>query len=369
LFSSKALKPMSGSKKKAYKYYLCGIFLNLVGGYHTTSGQKQNISLALYIKNTKLNRQDYEDLSELAWQNLELDFEKNKVKKPYDDNLINTILAFTRVRIDEIEEKGVSLFQAEQIKGIIDYHEYTGHPSLRDFHWFEFDINRGIFPTIPQMIIFNDLKAHWNVYIDLMNQFSGIKKKVVTHKERFDAITDKGHREFEHKLGAMQRNLVFLAVTFVEACLYDFFYNIKSGNLPEKEKVISVLELKKTNDKTIVEDIIYKMYPEVKIEVEPLYAKYKEVLHYRDRYVHASPFIDESSNTSQLQPLLEIRKSKAIDFLQDSYNFINKINEILPDHFKILFWMFDKVVDFYKEETMPLTNEGSRLSKHAYEEI
>jgi hypothetical protein len=71
--------------------------------------------------------------------------------------------------------------------------------------------------------------------------------------------------------------------------------------------------------------------------------------------------MDETNNTSQLQTLLEIRKSKTIEFLQQSYDFVQKINQILPDHYKILYWMFDIDVDFNKEEIMPLTNERSRL--------
>lgn len=308
LFSRKTLNTMSGNKKKAYKYSLCGIFINIIGGNHSTSGQEDNIGLALYIKDSRLSKKEYETIGKMAWYNVETSFERHHYKKPYNDDLVNEIIAFTRNRLDEIEEKEVSLFQAEKIKKIINYKKYTGYPSLRDYHWFEFDIYRGIFPTIPQMIIFSDLKVHWNIYIELRDRFHEIDKDVVTHKDMFVAITSEESREYQHKFSAMQRNLVFLAVTFVETCLYDLFYNIKFSNFPEKSKVSSILGLSKINDKTIVEDIIYKLYPERKVELELLYDKYKEILHYRDRYVHASPFVDEANHTSQLQPLLELTR-------------------------------------------------------------
>ncbi|WP_419393433.1 hypothetical protein [Cytobacillus praedii] len=309
LFSRKSLNPLSGHKKKAYKYSLCGIFINIIGGNHTTGDQKQNINMARYIRDSKLSKKEYESLEKLVCHNVESSFGRSVYKKPYNDDLINEIIAFTRERLDEIEEKGVSLFQAAKI---INYNKYTGHLSLRDYHWVEFDLYQGIFPTIPQMIIFSDLKVHWNLYIELIGEFSEIAKDFVIHRERFDVITSPEYREFQHKLSAMQRNLVFLAVTFVEACLYDFFYNIKFSNFPEKDKISSRLGISKVNDKIIVEDIIFKLYPETKVELELLYNKYKEILYYRDRYVHASPFIDEANNTAHLQPLLVLRKSKVI---------------------------------------------------------
>ena len=330
--------------------------------------QKDNIDFALQIKNSNYSRKEYESFGKLAWHNVEISFDTNNYKKPYNDELINEIIAFTRDRLDEIEKNGVSLFQAKKIKRILNYNKYTGHASLRDYHWFEFDIYRGIFPTIPQMIIFSDLKAHWNMYIELENEFLEKNKDLITHKGRHIAITSEENREFQHKLSAMQRNLVFLAITFVEACLYDFFYNIKFSNFPEKNKVSSALNDKniKVNDKFIVENIIFKLYPERIDDIKPLYDKYNEVLHYRDRLCHASPFINEANNTSQLQPLLELKSNKTIEFLQASYDFINTIDQILPDNFNILYWMFDEEVDFTKKEVMSLTNKESRLSKGSY---
>ena len=40
LFSRKSLNPMSGNKKRAYKYSLCGIFINLINGRHTAKDSK-----------------------------------------------------------------------------------------------------------------------------------------------------------------------------------------------------------------------------------------------------------------------------------------------------------------------------------------
>ncbi|TMN21749.1 hypothetical protein [Lentibacillus cibarius] len=179
-------------------------------------------------------------------------------------------------------------------------------------------------------------------------------------------MTDVKYRELENKIGGMQRNLVFLSVTFVEACLYDFFYNIKQGNHEETREVRDVLNKKKINDKQIIENIIYKLYPDAVEKIKPHYANYKEVLNYRDRYVHASPFTDESRHISHLQPLFQVTRGKTIEFLQYSYDFIRQVDDILPDKYKMLFWMFDAEVNFYNEESLQLTNNRSRLSKIGY---
>lgn len=218
-----------------------------------------------------------------------------------------------------------------------------------------------MFPTIPEMIIYNDLKVHWNLYLELLAE-QDENKKHLNHQERFEMITDVKSRELLNKIGGVQRNLVFLSVTFVEACLYDFFYNLKLGNHEETKEVNDVLKEKKINDKQIVENIIYKLYPEEVEKIKPHYAKYKEVLNYRDRYVHASPFMDESRHISHLQPLLQVTRNKTIEFLQYSYDFICQVDDILPDKYKILFWMFDNEVNFCNEEPLPLTNDQSRLS-------
>ncbi len=365
LFSRATLNTMSGAKKKAFQYTLTAIFINLISGRQATQGQVGNIQLAYEIKESRLKKEQYVLWGNSIWKTVQDSLHKSNFKKPYDNELVNRIIAFTRERLSDIEKEEVSLFQTKQIKDILDYKKFTGQPAFNDNHWFELNIYKGVYPTIPEMIIFNDLKVHWNLYLELLAE-QDEKNKQLSHQERFEMITDVKSRELRNKIGGMQRNLVFLAVTFVEACLYDFFYNIKLGNHEETEAVKGVLKEKKINDKQIVEKVIYKLYPEEVEKIKPHYANYKKILNYRDRYVHASPFMDESKHISQLQPLLQVTKSKTIEFLQYCYDFIRQIDDCLPDKYKMLFWMFDDEVNFHNEESLPLTNDQSRLSKISY---
>lgn len=59
LFSRATLNTMSGAKKKAFKYTLTAIFINLISGRQGSQGHAGNIELAYQIKESRLKKEQY----------------------------------------------------------------------------------------------------------------------------------------------------------------------------------------------------------------------------------------------------------------------------------------------------------------------
>lgn len=365
LVSRGTLNTMSGKQKLAYKYCLCAIFINIIKGAHYTNVQEMNILKADEVRKLRRKSTNFNSLVDDISKLVKLSLEKNCFNKPYDEKLINDIITFLRRRVQELQQGEVSLFQAKEISKFLDIKNFF-NPNISEHHWIQFDLSRHLIITVPEMIIFNDLKVQWNFFIELREELSKGLRGISSREDMFEFYKKEQTREVHYRLSAVFRTLIILCVSFTEAYLYNIFYCIKESNLSNKDIVYEILQLKKIEDLQIIKQIIYPLFPHIKENIGYLVDDYKKIIKYRDRYIHASPFIDPSDNKSELQPLLIISEMHLIHSLQTSVDFVTKLDELLPQGLKILFWWYDGDIKFNEFKKLKLTNEESQINKIKY---
>jgi hypothetical protein len=118
----------------------------------------------------------------------------------------------------------------------------------------------------------------------------------------------------------------------------------------------------------IVTAVIYKIFPDYKATLDGMYRTYKTTTNFRNRYVHASPFMDASTNVSYLQPLFSVTDDLVVDSLQNAIDFVRTLDGLLPDNLKLLFWWYDDEAVVFKDyKPLKLTNSYSRYSRMKYD--
>lgn len=91
IFSHTTLNKLSGTYKRSYKICLCSIFYNIICGHHLNEIQGETIkSVDLMRKGPKSKVRFFEDsLREILYES----FDKGNFIHPYDDELLNKIIA------------------------------------------------------------------------------------------------------------------------------------------------------------------------------------------------------------------------------------------------------------------------------------
>lgn len=367
LYSSKTMRQLSGTVKTAYKHCLCGIFINIITGQHRTSSQEANTILAEQIRKLIIKPKEIEGVLNLMIKpNLNKSLIEHGFKLPFDDNFLNNCISFMRDKLKELQSEDISLFQAKEISKLVDINKFFGLDFVSEFHWIEFNIVRGMVITVPEAIIFNDLKVEWNKYIETYTYLHQEFEKIGTAEDEFEFYKNEINREKMYELGTLYRGLVFLSVSFVESYLYNLFCCIREIDISGKESIQHILNVDMIQDTQIIENVLYKLFPDIKNNIDDLYQKYKTINNYRNRYVHASPLVDRSSNTPHLKPLLDIKRERLLDFLQTSTDLVLKIQNNLPQNLNLLFWWYNDEIKFFDFKKISLTNTNSRINKVDY---
>ena len=124
----------------------------------------------------------------------------------------------------------------------------------------------------------------------------------------------------------------------------------------------------RVEDETIVQAVVYKVFPDFKDKIDGMFKAYKVTNDFRNRYVHASSFLDTSNNTAYLQPLLSVTDDLVVESLQNALDFVQTLDGLLPENLKLLFWWYDdEEVIFKNMQPLKLTNSYSRYSRMSYE--
>jgi hypothetical protein len=367
IFSRRTLDKLSRDHKTAYKYCLGGIFSNIVTGGNRTEDQEKNFRFAEMVLRAPRKKTDFKKLKDDISVPVERSFENAGFKKPYNAQLFNKIIVFARTRLGELKTDGKSLFLASELKDILDIKELLGKSWAKDYHWIDFNLHIGFTLTVPEAIILHDFKVHWNDYVVVNAKEKDEESKERTPEKHFKFSNSRSTRERLYKLAALARTLIFLNVSFAEAYLYNLFYTIKATDIEGKQEIESVLNYKRIEDEIIVKKVVYKLFPAIKDETKGLFKEYLAIVKLRNRYVHASPFISPGSNVSEIQPLLNVTEDVLLNALQVSFDFVLKIDSMLPDNLKLLLWWYDdKEVKFEELKKMKLVNEDSRYGKIKY---
>jgi hypothetical protein len=367
-FSHETLSTMTKNHKVAYKYCLGAIFINIIVGGGHGRGQEENFGIAEGVKKLPRKETDFDRLVDGISAKVHDSLERNHFIKPYDVALLDKLIIFTRKRILEISEKDKSLFQASELMDIIDLKSFFGIRSVEKHHWLDFDLHSGLVLTLPEAIVFHDLKVHWNEFIRLFRILEEERAGLGHGKERFEYFNMEATREKLYKRAASARALIFLCVSFVESYLLNLFYTIRESEVPGKETAAGMLALTKIEDETIVKAVIYKIFPEYKASIEDMFKAYMSTTKFRNRYVHASPFMEASTSGSAMQPLLNVTDDLVFDSLQNAVNFVRTLDRLLPENLKLLFWWYDEEeVVFRNYQPLKLTNSYSRYNRMKYE--
>lgn len=325
LYSSSNIRTMSGINKKVYKKSLIAITINIFSGTHVTFGQSQNLNIINNILLRKYNKEEMKKLHDEISNIVDSTLKKSNFRAPFDEDFTNECIEFMRKRLSQLKEDNISLFQARELSKIIDIKKYFSIESMSEFIWIEFDLIRGLIPTFPEMIIFNDLKVFWNKYIDTIEHISSEQAKVAFKNNPLKYLGYEKNREKHYELGTLYRSLIFLAVGYVESYLYNLFCTIRETDIYGKNKVSTIINKDMVQDTQIIEDVLLVIFPKMAGEISELYKKYKIILNHRDRYVHVSPLIDKSNNSSHLKPVLDINKDRIAEFLQTSIDLVKKL--------------------------------------------
>jgi hypothetical protein len=369
MFSHATLDKLSSSYKRCYKIFLCSIFYNIIVGRHFTEVQIRMIKTANLIGTRKASKSDFES-QENSWkETLYKSFDEKNFIRPYGDDLINKIIFFSRKRLSRLKN-GNSLFQASELRDILDIKNFFRLPRIEGYHWIDFDLKIGLIPTFPETIVFHDLKILWNEYLMEREKYR-VQSSNITIPNYVDHIKDEENRARDYKLITLRRLLIVSGVTFVEAYLYDLFYCIKnSPQYSVDQKIRTVLEIKKISDKEIVERLLFVLFDQIKIKVQDEYNLYiKKCINRRDRYIHVSSFTDGSTNLSNLEPLLRLSEEDLVSGLQVSVDLVHKIDDLLPDDLKLLplwRWGGGERVNFRDFKPLEITNKNAKSSKLDY---
>lgn len=368
-FQRKTLDKMSKDHKVAYKYCLISIYLNLMVGANHTEVQKVSFEKAIQIQRLPRKTTDFKRIVRQIKPIVENSLKTNHFKEPYDDTLINWIIQFTRIRLNDLKHKKKSLFQVKELSTYLEANKFFGFNSVANHHWIDFDLHSGFILTIPEAIIFHDFKAIWNQYVHTNTMIEKQMAKVTSEKEYFEYSKKPEARELAYSKCAYIRSLILLCTIFVESYLYNLFCSLKHSEIEGKDDLGTIFETKKIEDEEIVKKIIYKLFPSVKDSTKYLFKKYLDVLKIRNRYVHASPFISGSGDISELQPILNISDDLLLSSLQDSFDFIKILGQGLPEQYANLFWWYDGEIDFSKGILLKLTNPKASYNRIRYENV
>ncbi|MEW4264494.1 hypothetical protein Q0N30_12440 [Priestia megaterium] len=343
LASSKRVRSFNSSLKRLYRYVLCGIFTDIINGRDFTNTHpnyfriaKSMIMLGNNFKNSESTIQGIKEYM------LNSHF-KVGIKSNEDQEIIEVLKKFN-LFLDKRACKGQTLFLASELNEIIFIEEFCEKKGfkIKMHHWIDFNFTYGLTHTIPEFFNYIDIINTWNYYIEVYDEFKEATESLnALEYNQFVKVNPRA-RELIAIFSTQMRLTIVSSVTYVESYLYYYYYNIKnSKNYIEEESLRAVFDSKKNiQDTQIIKDVLCKIHPHIKDDEQfkELYKKYIETNKLRNRYMHTSAFVDKSNQTSELQPLISVKEESWMDLLQASIDFVVKIESMLPQSEKILFW-------------------------------
>ncbi|MGM0950040.1 MAG: hypothetical protein ACQEWT_14570 [Bacillota bacterium] len=333
LVSRSTLKKFNRDSRKIYKLLLCGVFGEIIhnGAFYRTDCYK--LAYDMNEKYDYCNRVATVEMYEELLEKIESSFNFFDLR---DSNYVNEVTGFLRRFINESIAKKKRLYLYSEVENLYDFKLlYSGQYQLKSHHWIDINIYHFATPTLPEYYNYIDLINSWNDFINKSSKFREIHFSMEKEEKRGEI------KELEYSINSNSRFLIILAITFVESYLYYYFYNIKADESKNgNEKVAGFLKKSKVDDTDIIKKLIFKLHNEIAQdeEVKTLFNRYTKHNNLRNRFVHASAFIDESNQMSQLQPLLNLTQDKVCSICQDCVDFVVAIDEKLPEDERLLFW-------------------------------
>ncbi|APB82404.1 hypothetical protein BAMY_09655 [Bacillus amyloliquefaciens] len=355
LFSSKTVRSFRSDMKREYKLALCGLFGEVLKFGQYKQGRFYQIVMSL-AANPKSFRQMLKKIraedtlygfyirTEHYFYNIE------------DQKYLDSVISFFRDYILNYKRKNKRLYLVSDIQKVYDIKKLysTQGIKLKDHHWMDINFSTPATLTVPEFFNYIDVINVWNEYISVANQLLKENDPIEVRKLNF-------------RYSTCSRQFVITSITFFEAYLYYYFYNLKSKNdLSENHPVTKALNQDGyIQDKQIVRQVIFKLHQHIKEDkkIKQLFKNINEHIKIRDRFIHSSAFIEQSNNLSQLQPFIDLNMNDVIEIAQDCLDFVVRVDELLPEDEKILFWWerFESPNFKKKEYISPLNKHKEKV--------
>jgi hypothetical protein len=148
------------------------------------------------------------------------------------------------------------------------------------------------------------------------------------------------------------RQLIFITITVVESYLYDSIIYISEEEL-KRHELLATISHKKLQDTQIIEDIICKVEPELKKEIEPYYMSYKKLNDLRNRYVHINMRVDKTTSKYPIMfSVIALARLGLPKIINDCIKLMLLINEkfFVKRETDLLFWFEYKDFSFENME-------------------
>lgn len=333
LCSSEKIREFRSYPKKVYKHYLAGILNDIL--FENSINKSLNYHQALFMSMTPQSHPNSEGPGYIKIKkNIVTKLENNNFITPERDSQLDLVIAFLRQYLNELKGNDKTLYLVSDFTKIVRVKRYFWENQgliLQNHHWLDITLTKPVTPTFPEFFNYQDLINLWNDYIYKYNDY----KKIL---EENGSENSPKFRELNYSIKGSERTLIVLATNFVESYLYYYFYNIKSSGKFSGNKVMNIKGY--IQDTQIVEDLIFEEHEDLRNDenIQDLYVIFKETLKVRDRFVHTSAFVDGSNKIAELQPLLNINRDNVIKYLQNSIDLVSRVDSMLPEDEKILFW-------------------------------
>ncbi|PID25171.1 hypothetical protein [Sporosarcina sp. P7] len=340
LFTKFSVRNYSGDLKRIYRlllvHYFAAAFTSNEEEFKWSQYKLSCMHMASNTSNLsdvdedfvkEIKSKTFEFLCENLRFNLVESLEDELHKSRVNDGILNSCVNFM---LSYINQDVRTLFLYSEIKEFWDvnllYKENASEVCVLPGHWIElvpFKYNLPIH-TFPEYFAYQDMINIWN---------DTIEKYAVINDIDFNRQSE--IREKHYSFNSSLRTSLILGVHFFETYLYYLYYNLKQTNEFSDNRLIKRSDVRKINDKQIVETLLYNEFPDLELKINVNYQKYLETLEYRDALVHMSAFSEKGF--SRMQYLLDINIDIVSKSLQNIVDMV-EIIDIQVEKYGILFW-------------------------------
>ncbi|NMD69617.1 hypothetical protein HHO41_04895 [Bacillus sp. DNRA2] len=371
LTKSSTLRKLSGEPKRLYKYSIVATFFNIVAGKHLQTGQFENIEIAKDIIRDPKNASENYSLPHFK-KEVHYCLRLRHFHNPDSGETVDYLFSFFREKLEGLK-KGKRFWKGSEFEKIISLDEFfkdTHARPIKEHHWIDFNIERGLIPTIPEFITYGDLINSWNLLLERWKKYQKLAEEHTGFISQLDFKKSEKGREIEYEIFTLQRTCYTACVTFVESYLFYLFYNFKSIKLFEEDNDISnlyKLNERNINDTNVIETIIIPKFittEENNKKMKDLYNEFEHINNTRNSIIHTTAYEDKSKQKSFMELFFEINLDKVEKSMTNSIEIVLFIESLLPEEHKLLQW-WDRfeTPDFSLRRKISIVNPESNLSK------
>ena len=302
----------------------------------------------------KYSAEHYDDKYEKYSEFLEEQISNVKIFKLPNENSYNRLVVFIREILKELGKNSVCSRKREEVEKYISINDCFKNIDS-NVRWIGINVEQGIHPLIPESLVWSDFKVIWNQFaryakVALYDWSDSIDKDM-----EYERIKDKKSLEIQYITSSMERMVLVCCITFIESYLYNTRIVIRDNPIfrsrIEDNNLNSVLKNDKINDTQIIEDILFKIYPELKDIIYDNYEVYRRLLKLRDKYIHVSvrEAGDGQPEMKQLMSTAGLNIEMKVKYVLD---IIESINKIIWDseEINLLWWKKDESCNFVEFE-------------------